>query len=181
MIEAIQTSYKGTTYRSKIEARWATFFDCLGVTYEYEPESFELGLLNPNWDWEDSQELREELEEDGCTDSEIRREIWLEKNKKLMYIPDFWLPEFQHWVEIKGKEPTVEEVRKARKLAYQTGWPVNILYGSIPGAKEEDWGKRTEVYQSDMNIIALLVIKYGVKAMERAYASARYARFEVTV
>jgi hypothetical protein len=95
-----------------------------------------------------------------------------------MVRPDFRLPEFLHWVEIKGKEPTIEEVRKARQLAYRTGDPVNILYGNIPELGE-DWGKRNEIYQSDMNIISLLVIKYGVKEMEHALTSARHARFHV--
>ena len=49
MIEAKQTDYKGVTYRSKLEAEWCVFFDTLGVQYEYEPKSFDLGLLNPSW------------------------------------------------------------------------------------------------------------------------------------
>ena len=117
------------------------------------------------------------LEADGSyTNGEIRREIWLEKNKKLFYIPDFWLSQFRHWVEIKGKEPTMEEIRKARRLAYHTGDSVNILYGNIPEPKE-DWGARTEVYHSDMNIIALLVIKYGLGRMGPTLIAARHAQF----
>lgn len=41
-IRAIQTFYNGTYFRSRIEARWAVFFDVLGVKYEYEPDKFEL-------------------------------------------------------------------------------------------------------------------------------------------
>lgn len=33
----IPTEYRGTTYRSRIEARWAAFFDLAGWRYDYEP------------------------------------------------------------------------------------------------------------------------------------------------
>lgn len=40
---AIETRYKGYRFRSRLEARWAVFFDALGIKWEYEPEGFELG------------------------------------------------------------------------------------------------------------------------------------------
>lgn len=43
MIKAIETVYKGYRFRSRLEARWAVFFDALGIEWEYEPEGFELG------------------------------------------------------------------------------------------------------------------------------------------
>ena len=43
MIKAIQTSYAGCRFRSRLEARWAVFFDTLGLRWEYEIEGFELG------------------------------------------------------------------------------------------------------------------------------------------
>ena len=43
IINAIPTTYKGTTFRSRTEARWAVFFDELGVGWDYEPEGYELG------------------------------------------------------------------------------------------------------------------------------------------
>lgn len=39
---AIETRYKGYRFRSRLEARWAVFFDALGLRWEYEPEGFEL-------------------------------------------------------------------------------------------------------------------------------------------
>jgi hypothetical protein len=41
MIQAIETEYKGYRFRSRLEARWAVFFDALGIEYKYEPEGFE--------------------------------------------------------------------------------------------------------------------------------------------
>lgn len=42
-IKAIETYYNGYKFRSRLEARWAVFFDACGVKYEYEPEGFDLG------------------------------------------------------------------------------------------------------------------------------------------
>lgn len=39
--KAIETEYNGYRFRSRLEARWAVFFDALGVRYEYELEGFE--------------------------------------------------------------------------------------------------------------------------------------------
>lgn len=41
-IKAIQTRYAGCRFRSRIEARWAVFFDYLGIGWEYEPQGFDL-------------------------------------------------------------------------------------------------------------------------------------------
>lgn len=44
-VKAIETLYRGWRFRSRLEARWAIFFDVLGVKYEYEVEGFDLGDL----------------------------------------------------------------------------------------------------------------------------------------
>ena len=41
MIKAIETVYNGYRFRSRLEARWAVFFDAIGIRYEYEPEGFQ--------------------------------------------------------------------------------------------------------------------------------------------
>ena len=41
-MKAIETEYKGYRFRSRLEARWAVFFDRLGIKYEYEPEGIVL-------------------------------------------------------------------------------------------------------------------------------------------
>lgn len=88
---AIPTTYKGVTYRSRTEARWAVFFDVLGVSAEWEPEGYQLG--------------------------DIR------------YLPDFYIPAWKIFVEIKGEYPTPFEREKARRLADATGKPVWLVIG----------------------------------------------------
>lgn len=39
-IRAIETHYKGYRFRSRLEARWAVFFDAMGLKWEYEPEGY---------------------------------------------------------------------------------------------------------------------------------------------
>ncbi len=43
ILKAINTEYKGYRFRSRLEARWAVFFDACGVEWEYEPEGYDLG------------------------------------------------------------------------------------------------------------------------------------------
>lgn len=42
-IRAIPTKYAGVQFRSRLEARWAAYFDLVGLTWEYEPFDF------PGW------------------------------------------------------------------------------------------------------------------------------------
>ena len=42
MIKAIETHYSGHHYRSRLEARWAIYFDHIGVDFEYESEGYEV-------------------------------------------------------------------------------------------------------------------------------------------
>ncbi|HUH58002.1 MAG TPA: hypothetical protein VL020_05770 [Pseudomonadales bacterium] len=78
-IKAIQTQYKGYHFRSRLEARWAVFFDALGISWEYEMEGFELSTGE-------------------------------------RYLPDFYLPEANLWLEIKGPKPTENELQKCITL-----------------------------------------------------------------
>lgn len=41
MIKAIPTTYSGVNFRSRLEARWAAFFDLAGIRWDYEPLDME--------------------------------------------------------------------------------------------------------------------------------------------
>lgn len=94
MIKAIETVYKGYRFRSRLEARWAVFFDALGIEYQYEVEGFEF---------------------EGSR-----------------YLPDFWLPQFEVWAEIKpdkGNELPFDYRCKMRAFSKESGYPLIILQG----------------------------------------------------
>lgn len=46
-MKAIETEYKGYKFRSRLEARWAVFFDIIGIRWEYEPEGIVLSDGTP--------------------------------------------------------------------------------------------------------------------------------------
>ena len=96
-MKVIQTKYNGYKFRSRLEARWAVFFDALDIEWEYEKEGFHF--------------------EDGTN-----------------YLPDFWLPQVNMWAEVKGKEFTSKEFKKAENLAKESGFPVLLLIG-VPKRK----------------------------------------------
>ena len=78
-IKAIVTHYNGYKFRSRLEARWAVFFDEAGIEYQYEPEGFTNG--------------------EDC------------------YLPDFYLPEHNTYVEVKPpREGYEQEIQKALKF-----------------------------------------------------------------
>lgn len=47
MLKAIETTYQGYRFRSRIEARWAVFMDKLAIAYDYEPEGYVLPHVGP--------------------------------------------------------------------------------------------------------------------------------------
>lgn len=117
-IQAIETKYKGYRFRSRLEARWAVFFDALGIEWEYEKEGYELS------------QIQDEDSEDNLVD-------------KLYYLPDFWLPKLNIFVEVKGEEPSDVERIKAARLAWFSNKDV-LLVGSIPVEDERFAGAQNE-------------------------------------
>jgi len=41
-VKSIETSIFGVDFRSRLEARWAIFFDTIGIQWQYEPEKIQL-------------------------------------------------------------------------------------------------------------------------------------------
>lgn len=97
MIKAIDTRYAGFEFRSRTEARWAVFFDALGVDWEYEKEGFELPSGR--------------------------------------YLPDFWLPRLNGWIEVKGETPTSKERRLLGELIDASGCCAAVVTGPPDGGR----------------------------------------------
>ena len=106
----IEPTYRGYRFRSRIEARWAVFFENLGIKWTYEPEGFSL-----RFDYEKYvDDLWENLSEDELLQEGIPQTFQHLDGKEYWYLPDFYLPELRLWIEIKGREkPTPEEIEKA--------------------------------------------------------------------
>lgn len=48
-IQPIQTRYAGHRFRSRLEARWAVFFDAMRIRWEYEPQGY---VITDPWETE---------------------------------------------------------------------------------------------------------------------------------
>ena len=89
----IETEYNGYRFRSRLEARWAVFFDAVSINYEYEPEGYNL----PNG---------------------------------TRYLPDFYLPDFNIFVEVKASRD--KDDGKARDFAIAaSGFGEDAICGGI--------------------------------------------------
>ncbi len=49
--KAIETTYMGCRFRSRLEARWAVFFDALGWEWEYEKQGYQIGYVDDQIPW----------------------------------------------------------------------------------------------------------------------------------
>lgn len=65
----------------------------------------------------DTGRVKWEYEPEGFTDG------------NLCYLPDFWLPEHEEYIEIKPLGPTYEEIEKAKMLVNGTGKTLNFFIG----------------------------------------------------
>lgn len=101
-IKPIETIYNGYKFRSRLEARWAVFFDAAGIRYEYEPEGFKA------------------------------------KNG-LCYLPDFYLPDENMFVEVKAQRKGVwKELNKIEPFI-GNGIETLLILPNIPSPNEHSW------------------------------------------
>jgi hypothetical protein len=45
-LNVLPTTYRNIKFRSRLEARWAAYFDMIGVKWQYEPEGYHLDYGN---------------------------------------------------------------------------------------------------------------------------------------
>lgn len=111
-MKVLQTRYGGLTYRSRTEARWAVFFDMVGLRHHYEPEGYEIRVG--------------------------------------YYRPDFWLPDLNMFFEVKGTDPTHDEIEKCEALAEAAECDVLLSSGPPEERFSLHWfdrgGKRDGLY-----------------------------------
>jgi hypothetical protein len=53
----------------------------------------------------------------------------------LWYLPDFWLPELNMWIEVKPEKPNAVEEQKAKRLVSSLGYPLAFAVGQIRAGK----------------------------------------------
>lgn len=129
VIKAIETEYRGIRFRSRIEARWAVFFDQVKTSWQYEPEGFHL----PAGTYGDKAD----------DDQWPGREIELTHDAR--YLPDFLLTDLDSWFEVKGVSPDDAYWNLLAAFEIATDKRVLIAIGDIPIVVDDDYCGQHEV------------------------------------
>jgi hypothetical protein len=140
-IKPIETRYRGYKFRSRSEARWAVFFDVAGIAWQYEPEGFDLTNVKVPRVFEP--EFPPELVEAFLEHDRQPPRTWNEPEDMqayapLWYLPDFYLPEQEYWVEVKATFPTEREILLMRRLVMATGKDGYIFYDTTTPREQID-------------------------------------------
>lgn len=120
IIQSIFTNYAGYTFKSRLEARWAVFFDHMKLDYMYEPVCMFLPAASCNYS---PDFFVPHLQLAGGRDVAV-------------------------WIEIKGPSPISEELKKASELCGQTETDVYMFFGDIgTSAYTRKFSEETRVIQ----------------------------------
>jgi hypothetical protein len=147
-IKAIETFYKGYHFRSRLEARWAVFFDTLGIQWKYEDQGFEREM----YDYGDHGEVKV---------------VKVER-----YLPDFYLPhrfrEGGIYVEVKGDTNALKKDWHRYSQMHD--------YGGILPHFNDSYGKRhgllllSEIPEASTSKVYLHPILQHYKGLCKSYA-----------
>ena len=109
-LKAIDTHYAGHRFRSRLEARWAVFFDTMGWRWEYEAQGYELPHRISG------------------------------REGVIRYLPDFWLPDLNAHAEVKGQLDRDDDLLRLLDVAAAISAPHGgcgegpdmIVFGQVP-------------------------------------------------
>ena len=131
-IKPIETHYNGYRFRSRLEARWAVFFDAIGLKYEYEVEGYEI---------------------EGCKKGEIHYlpdfyipslDRWFEIKAKPLN--EYEMKKFEEFCYNKDNENI--------KFSVLIGSPEAVRIDMFSGIIEYVWQWPSEKYPEDVSILA---------------------------
>ena len=143
-IKAIETVYNGYRFRSRLESRWAVFFDAAGIKYQYEPEGFEVKNFYG-----------------GDGEPDVYR-----------YLPDFYIPEFGCYAEVKAnKDALLKDESKLNAMIDFHATPVAdglLILGQIPPS-DDFWLPAFIKFSHHKGVVADLVIIEPAYKMRSAH------------
>lgn len=191
-LKPIQTEYKGYLFRSRLEARWAVFFDECGVEWEYEKEGYDLGngmyylpdfvlhgvegRCNSDLFVEVKGVLTEEDEEK--IEAFVQYGYTLDKAKGLFCSPTNTLvvgniPKGDNWSDIESD--IMKEFEKGHEDWYYSFATIDYdIYAAFPGINKSG---KFQIFTAD-NENNNFYEHMDYEKTERAYRVARQARFE---
>lgn len=148
MIQAIETHYGGHRFRSRLEARYAIFFDELGIKWRYEVEGYKL----PNGEWylpdfwlpNFNGGMWVEVKPDNFTPEEKQKcwelcngthnSVWLAND-----IPNFTLYEVYYWHDFPPYVMEGDGIPLADKAERENRMFANSGYGETGGLVKQEY------------------------------------------
>ena len=111
MIQAIETHYKGYRFRSRLEARWAVFFDVLGIEWQYEPEGYNIdGVMYLPDFYLPQVGMFAEIKPAGLSEDEIEKVNSLAYNTNKPVLMLIGVPDFVEYVAAEKFNPSDKDV-----------------------------------------------------------------------
>lgn len=182
-VKPIETIYKGFRFRSRLEARWAVFFDAMGIKYLYEPEGFCLSdgtCYLPDFYLPDAKQF---FEVKGIMNPTDERKIWMFIREKSIPVTvgydDFTFSacnNFTDGYESTGKSSSV--LMKCNKCGkyYFIGWEG---HWGCPGCGYYDGdGTAQWISTGVLDTENVLSEKFEKTKFKKAVEKAKQARFE---
>lgn len=176
MIKAIETQYKGYRFRSRLEARWAVFFDALGVKWEYEKEGYELpsGRYLPDF-WLSTVNMWGEVKPRPLSEEEREKALELARESGYPVLQLVGTPTFTPYMAFQRCwwcEDGVSEDRDTCPSCEGTGWwEIDYILDSNYLDEHRFYVQSCEEPGADLD-------QLGWGRSTNAYEVARSARFE---
>lgn len=181
-IKAIETRYAGCRFRSRTEARWAVFFDTLGIAWEYEPQGFLIGQSEvpylPDFWLPGPSQWVEVKGAAGDLNQGLIEEFAIQLNASLLVLGPIPGPGSWSWSQIMGwpADPHVEGSADAAHL-YRVSFTGRshghvLQMETLPDTSSSMWtidGSAAEWLQA---------LPVAPNREQHAYVAARSARFE---
>lgn len=170
----IETKYNGYLFRSRLEARWAIYFDTLGIHYEYEKEGYDLGEAGwylPDF-WLPQVQMWAEVKGSKFTEEES------EKAKKLVFITGYpvlrlvGLPDYKTYLSW--------EINPSKNIAGNSIQECDYLVSAFHGYvfSENRFYSNTECKGMSEKQMKAYVLEHLRESMQEGIEAARSARFE---
>jgi hypothetical protein len=136
----IPTLYKGREYRSRLEARWAAFFDLAGWRYEYEP--FDLAGWIPDFVLKGSNEYLVEIKPVFALPEEIAEEMIAAAERHA------WTGDLLIFGATFLGEPHQPEAERSKILGWLNTGPFDGKYldGSDGYCPPDEWWQDVAIY-----------------------------------
>ena len=181
MIKPIETLYNGYRFRSRLEARWAVFFDVMGIKYQYEPEGYFLPdgtMYLPDFciwvKW------RGKKEENSPVFVEVKGALSnSDKHKIEQFGVNFCVNESCEIVDVIGFPLIVLGDIPKDDFDYTNKWFEDIVFHSFRYMDGDDYPALFSTYKGDVWITGADHDEWDLgKTMNCALLTARQARFE---